>query len=272
MSQSALCKVFGHTRQGYYSHLQLQTKRADQEEYVLDIVHEIRHRQPRVGCRKMHGEVNRRLLLLGQPPIGRDHMFGLLREKGLLVKPLNRRAYTTDSYHRFRTYKNLLKKVWPITPNQAWAADITYLRHRHGFSYLFLLTDICSRKIVGYSVRKSLAAEGALDALRMALRQKNLRSGIIHHSDRGIQYCCDAYVQKLQKHKMQISMTEINHCYENSIAERVNGTLKNELLLGEVFKSHNMVVAATRQAIEIYNNERWHDSLGGKIPAVRHAA
>lgn len=250
----------------------LRKEREVQEEYVLDIVHEIRARQPRVGCRKMHKEVNRRLLHLGQAPIGRDRMFDLLRDNQLLVTPLKRRTYTTDSYHRFRTYKNLLKKVVPSGPNQAWAADITYLRHRKGFSYLFLLTDMCSRKIVGYSLRESLAAEGALKALRMARRQNNLSGGIIHHSDRGIQYCCDAYVEELKKHKMLISMTEINHCYENSLAERVNGTLKNDLLLGEVFLNHKHAVLATKQAVEIYNNERWHESLHYDTPSMRHAA
>jgi transposase InsO family protein len=272
VSQTLLCRVFGHSRQGFYKHLRLRRERAEQEALVLSMVYEIRARQPRVGCRKMLGAVNRRLLHLGEYPIGRDRLFALLREKDLLVKPLKRRTYTTDSYHRFRTYRNLLKTVVPSGPNQAWAGDITYLRHRKGFSYLFLLTDVSSRKIVGYHLSKSLAAEGALKALRMAHRQNNLSEGIIHHSDRGIQYCCDAYVEELKKHKMLISMTEINHCYENSLAERVNGTLKNDLLLGEVFLSHKQAALATKQAIEIYNNERWHESLDYDTPSMRHAA
>ena len=272
MSQTVLCRVFGHSRQGYYKHLRLREEREVQKSLVLSIVQEIRARQPRVGCRKMLQEINRRLLHLGEDPIGRDRMFDLLREKHLLVKPLKRRTYTTDSYHRFRTYRNLLKTVVPSGPNQAWAGDITYLRHRKGFSYLFLLTDIFSRKIVGYCLSESLAAEGALKALRMALRQNSLPDGIIHHSDRGIQYCCDAYIEELKEHKMLISMTEINHCYENSLAERVNGTLKNDLLLGEVFLNHKQAAMATRQAIQIYNNERWHESLNYDTPSMRHAA
>ena len=272
MSQRVLCRIFGHSRQGFYKHLRLRRERDEQEALVLSIVREIRARQPRAGCRKMLREVNRRLLHLGEAPIGRDHMFALLREEHLLVKPLKRRTYTTDSYHRFRTYRNLLKTVIPSGPNQAWAGDITYLRHRKGFSYLFLLTDVSSRKIVGYHISESLAAEGALKALRMACRQKNLSQGIIHHSDRGIQYCCDAYVEELKKHKMLISMTEINHCYENSLAERVNGTLKNDLLLGEVFLNHKQAVLSTKQAIAIYNNERWHESLDYDTPSMRHAA
>lgn len=272
MSQTGLCKVFGHSRQGFYKQLRLRKERGLQEEQVLSIVYGIRSRQPRVGCRKMVQEINRRLLHLGQSPMGRDRMFDLLRENQLLVRPLKRRVYTTDSYHRFRTYKNLLKNVVPSGSNQAWAADITYLRHRKGFSYLFLLTDIYSRKIVGYNVSDNLAVEGALKALRMARRQSNLSESIIHHSDRGIQYCCDAYVSELKKHKMLISMTEVNHCYENAMAERVNGTLKNELMLGVVFLSHKQAILATKHAIEIYNNERWHDSLNYDTPSMRHAA
>lgn len=272
MSQAGLCKVFGHSRQGFYKQLCLRKERELQEEQALSIVYAIRSRQPRVGCRKMVQEVNRRLLHLGQSPMGRDRMFDLLREKQLLVRPLKRRTYTTDSYHRFRTYKNLLKTVVPSGPNQVWAADITYVRHRKGFSYLFLLTDVYSRKIVGYNVSDSLAVEGALKALRMARRQSNLSEGIIHHSDRGIQYCCDAYVSELKKHKMLISMTEVNHCYENAMAERVNGTLKNELMLGVVFLSHKQAILATKHAIEIYNNERWHESLNYDTPNMRHAA
>ena len=272
MSQSGLCSVFGHSRQGYYKHLILRMRREEQEEEALAMVHAIRSRQPRIGCRKMLQAINRYLLYLGKDPMGRDRMFSLLREKQLLVKPLRRRAYTTDSYHRFRTYRNLLKTVVPSGSNQVWAGDITYLRHRKGFSYLFLLTDVHSRKIVGYSVSQSLAVEGALKALRMARRQGNLSPSIIHHSDRGIQYCCDAYVAELQKNRMLISMTEINHCYENSLAERVNGTLKNELLLGMVFVDHKHAAQATKQAIEIYNNERWHESLNYDTPSMRHAA
>ena len=272
MSQTGFCKVFDHSRQGFHKHMLLRTERDLQAEQVLSIVASIRARQPRVGCRKMHLEVNRRLLHLGQVPIGRDRMFTLLRENQLLVKPLRRKTYTTDSYHRFRTYRNLLKTVVPSGPNQVWAADITYLRHRRGFCYLFLLTDVYSRKVVGYTLSESLAVEGGLKALRMARRQNDLAEGVIHHSDRGIQYCCDAYVTELKKHKMHISMTEVNHCYENSLAERVNGTLKNELMLGEVFRHHKQAVLATKQAIEIYNNERWHESLNYDTPSMRHAA
>lgn len=220
----------------------------------------------------MYQEVNRRLLHLGQVPMGRDRMFALLREKHLLVPPLKRKTYTTDSYHRFRTYRNLLKTVVPTGSNQVWAADITYIRLHKGFCYLFLLTDVYSRKIVGYAVSESLAVDAALRALRMARRQKDLPGDIIHHSDRGIQYCCDAYVSELKKNKMLISMTEVNHCYENSLAERVNGTLKNELFLSETFANHKHAARATKEAIEIYNNERWHESLNYDTPSMRHAA
>jgi len=157
-----------------------------------------------------------------------------------------------------------------MRPNQAWAADITYLRHRSGFSYLFLLTDLYSRKIVGYSVKQSLAAEGALEALQMARRQRGLSPGIIHHSDRGIQYCCWAYTEKLQSRQISISMTEINHCYENAQAERLNGILKQEYGLGACFQTKAQVRQAVEQAVWLYNELRPHLSLNYQTPSEMH--
>jgi transposase InsO family protein len=220
----------------------------------------------------MHEPVIKGLLLRGIAPIGRDRFFEVLRQGGLLVRRRRNGCRTTDSYHRFRTYPNLLKKVVPIGANRAWVSDITYLRHRTGFCYLFLVTDYYSRKIVGYSLRHDLSAEGALQALRMALRQAQERKGIIHHSDRGIQYCCHDYVEELRRHEMQVSMTEVNHCYENAVAERVNGTLKHDLMLKVTFPSYKLARKAVAQAIQIYNHERWHQTLNYQTPAMRHAA
>jgi transposase InsO family protein len=217
-------------------------------------------------------EVNRQLLLRGEEPISRDRFFDALRVKDMLVKPLRRYTRTTDSYHRFRTYKNLLKNTTQTGPNQAWAADITYLRLITGFCYLFLITDVFSRKIVGYHLSRSLKVEGAVKALKMAIKQCPNTEGVIHHSDRGIQYCCDPYVATLVKTKIAISMTEENHCYENALAERVNETLKYDLMLGERLPSFSVARQATNEAIKIYNEERWHQSLEYLTPAVKHAA
>lgn len=272
VSQRDLCKIFGHSRQGYYGQRKLQIRREEQSEHILGIVREVRFRQPRCGCRKMHDHVNKELLLRGIEPIGRDRFLDVLRERQLLVRPLKRFCRTTNSYHRFRTHKNLLKKVLVTGFNQAWVSDITYIRTRTGFCYLFLITDYYSRKIVGYSLRTDLSVAGALQALRMAIRQAKGKEGIIHHSDRGIQYCCDAYAEELSNHKMVVSMTEENHCYENAVAERVNETLKYDLMLGEVFSSYYQAMKATKQAVQIYNEERWHQALDYATPAMKHAA
>lgn len=238
---------------------------------VISIIHGIRYRQPRVGTRKLLLDVNHKLILDGFKPIGRDHLFKVLRERDLLVKPLKRFVRTTNSYHRFRKHKNLLLKMKLTRPNQAYVADITYLRIRHKFGYLSLLTDAYSRKIVGYHLSRNLGAEGCVKALKMALRQCHKPKYVIHHSDRGIQYCCDMYAKVLKQNKMNVSMTEENHCYENAIAERVNETLKYDLMLGEVLPSFSVALKAVKEAINIYNNERRHVAIGFLTPQAKHA-
>ncbi len=264
--------MFGYSRQGFYKHEVLLEKRSVQAREVIDIVNGIRAIMPRTGCRKMHGEVNRQLILRKIEPIGRDRFFEILRERDLLIKRKRRTVFTTDSYHRFRTYKNRLKNAIITKPNQAWVADITYLRIKNDFCYLFLLTDDYSRKIVGYNVSKDLSVMGAQKALKMASKQANGAEAIIHHSDRGIQYCCDAYVKQMKKHKMQISMTEVNHCYENAKAERVNGILKQEFYLNEVLPNYKSACKMVTEVIKIYNNNRWHQALNYMTPEAKHAA
>lgn len=203
---------------------------------------------------------------------GRDKFFDILRNRRLLVKRRKKYVRTTDSWHRFHKYNNKLKERLLTGGNQAWVSDITYLRTSRGFVYLFLQTDAYSRKITGWSLSESLAIEGAIEALQMSLRQCTTRQGIIHHSDRGIQYCSTEYVKILQKHKMEISMTEQNHCYENAIAERVNGILKDEFMLDETFTSKQLALAAVKEAIESYNTRRPHWSLNLRTPHQVHAA
>ena len=167
--------------------------------------------------------------------IGRDKFFDILRKHELLVKRRKKYVKTTDSYHRFHKYKNKLKEKLLTGPHQAYVNDITYLRTEQGFMYLFLQTDAYSRMITGWDLSESLSIDGAIKTLQMTLRQCGNSEGIIHHSDRGIQYCCKEYVEILKQNKMEISMTEENHCYENAMAERVNGILKEEFLLSEKF-------------------------------------
>ena len=151
-------------------------------------------------------------------------------------------------------------------PNQVWVSDITYIRTINGFCYLALVTDMFSRKIVGYDISDSLELAGCLRALKLALRTARPAAGLVHHSDRGIQYCSNLYVNELKKRNIRISMTEENHCYENAIADRVNGTLKDEFYLDQTFFSKKAASLATDNAISIYNNKRLHVSLGYKTP------
>ena len=151
-------------------------------------------------------------------------------------------------------------------PNQVWVSDITYIRTVKGFCYLALITDLYSRKIVGYDISDSLELTGCLRALKKALASARPAAGLVHHSDRGIQYCSKQYVSELQKRKVKISMTEENHCYENAVAERVNGILKDEFYLDQCFVNTHNAKIATKNAIQIYNNKRLHLSLGYKTP------
>lgn len=238
---------------------------------VIKLVQDVRRYQPKIGGKKLYRLLTEDLEGLGD--IGRDRFFDILRKAGLLVKRKKKYVKTTDSYHRFHKYKNKLKGRLLTRPNQAIVSDITYLRTRQdGFVYLFLQTDAYSRKITGWDVSESLAIEGAVRALRMTLKQCPNSKGVIHHSDRGIQYCCKKYAGLLQKHKMEISMTEENHCYENAIAERVNGILKQEFLLDENFENKTMAIKAVREAIDSYNNRRPHWSLNLYTPQQIHQA
>ena len=204
--------------------------------------------------------------------IGRDKFFDILRKRKLLVKRRKKYVYTTDSYHRFKVYKNVIKHKMLTAANQAWVSDITYLRVNKDFVYLFLITDAYSRKITGWSLSDSLAIKGATEALKMAIKQCPQTNGVIHHSDRGIQYCCKEYVQLLKNNNMIISMTEENHCYENSVAERVNGILKGEFLLDEKFQNKEIALKAVKEAINTYNTKRPHWSLSLFTPEQVHKA
>ena len=232
---------------------------------MLELVRQERIEQPRVGTRKLYEALQTSFELSGLK-IGRDGLFDILRDHNMLVKRKKATCKTTDSYHRFHKYKNLVKDMDVTKPNQVWVSDITYIRTLKGFCYLALITDMYSRKNVGYDISDSLELAGCLRALRIALRTARPADGLVHHSDRGIQYCSNQYVGELKKKNISISMTEEKHCYENAIAERVNGILKNEFYLDQCF--HNTLYAsrATRNAIDIYNNKRLHLSLEYKTP------
>lgn len=242
-----------------------------EEDIICQLVNGIRRYQPNIGGKKLYHLLKEDLHRLDSSP-GRDKFFDVLGKRGLLVKRKKKYVYTTDSFHRFRVYKNSLKNKLLTGPNQACVSDITYLRIRNRFVYLFLITDAYSRKITGWSLSESLSIEGGLKALHMAIEQCSDTTGLIHHSDRGIQYCSNDYVALLQRQKMIISMTEENHCYENAIAERVNGILKQDFLLDETFENFSIAQKAVKEAVETYNTMRPHWSLNLCTPEQVHSA
>jgi putative transposase len=259
------------SRSGYYKALQVTDKRVTDEQSIAAIVKRVRWRQERLGGKKIYSRYKQKIHKI-DCRIGRDKFFDILRKHMLLVKPCRKYVYTTDSYHHFRVHKNQLKDKVLTKAHQAWVSDITYVRTSDGFMYLFLLTDAYSRKIVGWSLSRSLGLEGAIEALQMAIEQCGDTQGVIHHSDRGIQYCSHEYVRLLREAGIVISMTEQNHCYENAIAERVNGILKMEYGLERTFDRAKELLQATKEAIWLYNVERPHWSLGLCTPEEVHRA
>jgi putative transposase len=266
-----LCIFFGVTRQAYYKGAKQSEREAVQHELIIELVQRIRGSNRKMGGKKLYsllrGDIHR-----VDPSMGRDKFFDLLRQWGLLVQRRRKYAVTTQSQHWYRVYRNKLQDIVVKRPHQAWVCDITYLRVRNGFVYLFLITDAYSRKIIGWELRDSLGLEGALNALGMAIKQCPQPNGLIHHSDRGFQYCSHAYVRRLKAKSIEISMAEVGNCYENAMAERVNGILKDEYGLDETFDSEKEARQAIREGIKAYNEQRPHWSLGLKIPAQVHGA
>lgn len=258
-----MCRVHGISRQAYYQYWVRQEHEAICEDLVVSLVLQIRRQMPMIGVRKLHYLLSEQLTRISGG-IGRDRLFGILRRHELLVHKHQRYVRTTNSMHRFRVYRNLIKGLDVNRPDQVWVADITYLRLAAGFCYLALLTDMFSRRIVGYDVSDSLELSGATRALRAALKRRESNrfdEQTVHHSDRAIQYCSPRYTDVLFDNNLRVSMTEENHVYENSLAERVNGILKSEFLLDREFKTVEYAQKACREAIETYNGYRPHLSL-----------
>jgi transposase InsO family protein len=259
------------SRQNYYKQRHARNRRAVDEDFILSLVRRERALQPRLGTRKLLHMLEGEMQSAGVS-VGRDRLFAILGKNSLLIERRQRGPRTTNSRHRFRVYGNLLKDAVLTSPNQALVSDITYIRTDEGFMYLSLVMDAYSRTVVGYYCSDNLEAEGTLRSLSMALRGLPVGSETIHHSDRGSQYCCGAYVEKLLRRGLQISMTEENHCYENSQAERLNGILKQEYGLGGCFRSKSEVRRAVREAVTLYNCRRPHQSLGYRCPMEVHLA
>jgi len=266
-----LCALFGLTRQAYYEASAYATKTSIAHMIVLTLVKDIRSEMPLLGTRK--------LLYLLEPELekhcikmGRDQLFDLLRFHGLLIRRRKRMVKTTDSNHWLKRYPNLIKQLFITGPEQLWVSDITYIRTLQGFSYLSLITDVYSRKIVGHALFPTLEAMGCVNALTMAINSRKANSPyfLIHHSDRGVQYCCSEYVELLNQEGIAISMTQSGSPYDNALAERVNGIIKNEFYPKRIYQNHKDAVKAVSKIIDVYNHKRPHCSIDYLTPHHAH--
>lgn len=265
-----LCGLFGFSKQAYYQYNTARIEEVFTESMILEYVRKLRKDMPRTGGRKIHLSLQEELP--EELQIGRDALFDLLRKHGYLIRNRRRGTKTTDSKHRFRTYPNLIKEFVPDGSNQLWVSDITYLSVGYrSFYYLSLITDAYSRKIVGVHLSESLSTEGPLKALKMAMETLPEEvGGLIHHSDRGIQYCSTQYVSALQERGIQISMTENGDPLENAIAERVNGILKEEWLNSMTYSGIKDARAKVSEVVTLYNTKRKHSSIAMLTPDQAH--
>ena len=261
-----MCGLFGKTRQAYYRHLNYKYVEMATEEIVLSLVYEYRSEMGRIGCRKLQHLINSRLP--EDMKVGRDALYTLLERNSLLHKRRSKSVRTTWSNHWMHKYPNLITGVIPTASNQIWVSDITYIETvNDGFMYLHLVTDLYSRKIMGWCLSPTLHAEYTLKALEMAIRNAGCcLTGLIHHSDRGCQYCCERYVSLLKSSGILISMTQSGDPLENAVAERVNGIIKNEWLMHENIIDGNIALKRISEIVNIYNNIRPHASLNYLTP------
>lgn len=264
-----LCARVGMSRQNYYAARRLRQRRQVDEALIVELVRQERRMQPRLGGRKLLHLLRTDLDEAGVN-IGRDRFFELLAEADLLVIPKSGAPRTTNSRHSLPVFGNLLAGKVLRMPNEVWVSDLTYIRTDEGFLYAALITDAYSRKIVGTHIGDSLEAEGCLLALEQALSALPAGKQPIHHSDRGCQYCCHEYIERLQARGLAISMTQVMHCYENAQAERVNGILKQEYELDRRFRTKAQARRTFEQAVWLYNHRRPHLCLGYRFPANVH--
>lgn len=268
-SVSYYCKLFGKSRQAFYEQKNELKDKGLQDAVVLKLVKEIRLDLPRCGTDKLHFLLKESFSRHGIK-LGRDGLYVLLGQYGLLIRQRKRKPYTTNSNHHYKKYPNLIKGMLLTQAGSLWVSDITYIRQVSGFSYLSIITDAYSHKIVGYKLHPTLQAEGAIDALIMASKDIKKTHRLIHHSDRGIQYCCSEYVKMIDHFGIQLSMTQKGDPYENAIAERVNGILKYEHGLKETFSCYQQAEQAVDEAIKKYNEIRIHDSCSRLTPVMAH--
>jgi transposase InsO family protein len=264
-----LCRLFGKTRHAFYDALWRKENNLVKEDIILQEVIDTRKQLPCLGTRKLHHVLQPRLEL-HKISIGRDYLFDLLAEHNLLIRSRKRKIITTDSRHWMHKYSNLCKTVKVNCPEQVWVSDITYIKIINQWAYLSLITDAYSRKIMGYSLRNDLAAEGCISALKMALNNRIYKTPLIHHSDRGSQYCSQQYTNLLIENNIAISMTENGDPYENALAERVNGILKTEFNLYNSQLGFEQTEKLVQKSIAAYNTLRPHSSCDFITPNETH--
>ena len=269
-----MCLQFGYTKQAFYKQLITAQNVSLKSEVVLELVQEKRKIWKRGSGRNLHQSIKKELT--GHDiKMGRDKFFDFLRENKLLIKPKRFRTKTTCSFHHFNKFDYLIKDMIPLRSNEIWVSDITYLwlKKSDKFCYLSMITDLYSRKIVGHCVHEDLSVNGCVDALKIALTQRNNKSEkLIHHSDRGVQYCSHVYVKLLQKNGIEISMTQTGDPLENAVAERINKTIKEEFTNDRQINFTNIVEAKTeiKKFIEFYNHKRPHRSIEWLTPNDAH--
>ncbi len=256
-----ICKVYGYTRQAYYKRKEKMKKESERGKQILEYVLSIRKRQPRVGGRKLHEMINSSDRISAH--VGRDSLFTLLRTNDLLVKQVKRWVKTTNSYHRFKKYGNLIKEKEDIRPGEVLVSDITYIDTEERYGYLFLTTDYASRAILGYNFSRTLRVEGGVKALEMAIKNIADPEKVIHHSDRGSQYTSDDFRNELDKHGIQCSMSGRGNCYDNAVVESFFGLLKRERVNRVRYRTRDEARADIFDYIEcFYNRKRRHSYVG----------
>ncbi len=261
--------MLGYSRQYYYKLCKQVVQDQDVEQQVIGLVQEKRKVLPRIGTRKVYHLISE-VMQQKEIKMGRDKLFTVMRDNGLLIAPRRRYVQTTNSRHRFKKYPNKARSLVVREPDQLWVSDITLIKAEDGYCYLNMVTDAYSRKIVGYAVADNMESESMIGALRMALKQKQPLSIPMHHSDRGTQYCSDLYVNLMKRTNCIISMTENSDPYENALAERMNRTIKEEFGLDQIMKNKELVYKLVKEAIDLYNYYRPHLSLNMKTPDEIH--
>lgn len=270
ISIADLSSWFGISRQAYYQGKNSSLIVALQEDILLQKVWGIRSSHPRMGGKKLLIKI-RPFLKEHGIKMGRDAFFDFLRANNLLIKQRKRYHVTTNSKHWMKKYPNLIKDMEPLGPNHIWVSDITYWKTKSGHFYISFITDAYSRQIVGCQVAKTMEAIESVAALKMAIKTlKPNVNGLIHHSDRGSQYCSSAYVKTLKKSNIRISMTENGDPLENAIAERINGIIKGEYLFDYEIKSLSKAKEVLKYVVKLYNEDRPHSSIGNATPSQVH--